>query len=149
MKLSIISVHLPNDDLRSWNFIQHSVLFALIAFFAQQEMQQPSSRWWLICHLNELVSESAFHQRGSILLWTFLRNDTPLIDKRWGFLFTCLTTRAVHVEIAHSIDANTCVMGIEQFIARRSWNAISNLVRQWDELSRCKQRPIGMSAQLG
>ena len=34
-------------------------------------------------------------------------------EKRWGFLFTCLTTRAVHVEIAHSMDANTCVMGIE------------------------------------
>ncbi|XP_075258365.1 uncharacterized protein LOC142350403 [Convolutriloba macropyga] len=40
-------------------------------------------------------------------------------EKRWGFLLTCLTTRAVHVEIAHSMDTNSCVMGIERFIARR------------------------------
>ena len=40
-------------------------------------------------------------------------------DKRWVFLLTCLTTRAVHVEIAHSMDTNSCVMRIERFIARR------------------------------
>ena len=45
-------------------------------------------------------------------------------EKRWGFLFTCLTTRAVHVEIAHSMDANTCVMGIERFIARRGMPSV-------------------------
>ena len=40
-------------------------------------------------------------------------------EKRWGFLPTCLTTRAVHVEIAHSLDTNSCVMVIERFIACR------------------------------
>ena len=40
-------------------------------------------------------------------------------EKRWGFLLTRLTTREVHVEIAHSMDTNSCVMGIERFIARR------------------------------
>ena len=39
--------------------------------------------------------------------------------KRWGFLFTCMTTRAVHIEIVPSLDTDSCVMGIERFAARR------------------------------
>ena len=34
-------------------------------------------------------------------------------EKRWGFLFTCLTTRAVHFEVVPSRDTSSCVMGIE------------------------------------
>ena len=40
-------------------------------------------------------------------------------EKRWGFLLTYLTTRAVLVEIAHSMDTNSCGLGIERFLARR------------------------------
>ena len=40
-------------------------------------------------------------------------------EKRWGFLFTCLTTCAVHVEIVPSMDASLCVMGVERFVSRR------------------------------
>ena len=40
-------------------------------------------------------------------------------EKRWGFLFTCLTTRAVHFEVVPSMDTSSCVMGIERFTARR------------------------------
>ena len=38
-------------------------------------------------------------------------------QKRWGFLFTCLTTRAVHLEIVPSLDTSSCVIGIERFFA--------------------------------
>ena len=40
-------------------------------------------------------------------------------EKRWRFLFTCLTTRAVHFEVVPSLDTSSCVIWIESFIARR------------------------------
>ena len=40
-------------------------------------------------------------------------------EKRWGFLFTCLTIRAVHLDVVPSLDTNSCVMGILRFAARR------------------------------
>ena len=40
-------------------------------------------------------------------------------EKGWGFLFTWLTTRAVHFEVVSSMDTSSCVMGIERFTSRR------------------------------
>ena len=42
-------------------------------------------------------------------------------EKRWSFLFTCLITRAIHIEITPSMDASSCVMGVEWFVSR--WGA--------------------------
>jgi len=40
-------------------------------------------------------------------------------EKRYGVLFTCLTTQAVHPEIAHSLDPDSCLMAITRMMARR------------------------------
>ena len=45
-------------------------------------------------------------------------------EKRWAFLFTCLTIRAVHLEIVSSMDTSSCVAGIERFIARRGMPSV-------------------------
>ncbi|XP_065093120.1 uncharacterized protein LOC135713814, partial [Ochlerotatus camptorhynchus] len=40
-------------------------------------------------------------------------------EKRWVSLFTCLTTRAVHLEVTHSLSTQSCVMAIRRFACRR------------------------------
>ena len=40
-------------------------------------------------------------------------------EKRWGVIFTCLTTRAVHLELAHSLTASSAIMALQRLAARR------------------------------
>ena len=54
-------------------------------------------------------------------LYVPLRKTT---EKRWGFLFRCLTTLAVHDEIVPSMDASSFVMGVERFVSRRGTFAV-------------------------
>ncbi|XP_062705334.1 uncharacterized protein LOC134287482 [Aedes albopictus] len=39
--------------------------------------------------------------------------------KRWIALFTCLTIRAVHLEVVHNLTTESCVMAIRRFVSRR------------------------------
>ncbi len=41
------------------------------------------------------------------------------ILKRYGVIFTCLIRRAIHLEVAHSLDTNSCIHAFRRFIARR------------------------------
>lgn len=42
-------------------------------------------------------------------------------EKRWGVLFTCLTTRAIHLELAHSLSASSAIMALQRLAARRGF----------------------------
>ena len=43
--------------------------------------------------------------------------------KRWCCLLTCLTTRAIHIEVLRSLDTDSCLVAINRFTARRGKSA--------------------------
>lgn len=40
-------------------------------------------------------------------------------EKRYGALFTCLTVRAVHVELVSRMDTDSCIFAVRNFMCRR------------------------------
>lgn len=49
----------------------------------------------------------------------FLVKKLRKTEKRYGVLFTCLSVRAVHIEVAHNLEADSLLMALRRFIARR------------------------------
>ncbi|XP_062713467.1 uncharacterized protein LOC134290362 [Aedes albopictus] len=41
------------------------------------------------------------------------------VEKRWGMIVTCLTVRAIHLEVVHSLSTSSCIMALRNFMARR------------------------------
>ena len=74
---------------------------------------------------------------------TFYVTVRRTTEKRWESLFTCLTTRVVHVEVVPSMDTSPCVMGLERFVSRlgtaaMTWSDNStNFIRAEKELREC------------
>lgn len=42
--------------------------------------------------------------------------------KRYGLIFTCLTYRAVHIEVLNDMSTDQCIMSIRRFLVRRGWS---------------------------
>ncbi|XP_062556587.1 uncharacterized protein LOC134221413 [Armigeres subalbatus] len=57
----------------------------------------------------------AFSYTGVDYFGPILAKQGRSLVKRWISLFTCLTTRAVHLEIVHSLSTQSCVMAIRRF----------------------------------
>lgn len=39
--------------------------------------------------------------------------------KRYGVIFTCFSSRAIHLEVTYSLDTDSCINAIRRFICRR------------------------------
>ncbi|XP_062713585.1 uncharacterized protein LOC134290455 [Aedes albopictus] len=40
-------------------------------------------------------------------------------EKRYVAVFTCLVTRAIHLEVAHNLSTDSCIMAVRRFVRRR------------------------------
>ena len=97
-----------------------------------------------------------FTNTGVDYFGPFYVTDRRTTEKRWGFLFTCLTTRAVHVEVVPSMDTSSCVMGVERFVSRRGTPAMlwsdngANFIGAEKELRECveKWNTLNIAAEL-
>ena len=67
-------------------------------------------------------------------------------EKRCGFPFTCLTIRAINIELVQSMDTISYMMAIERFISRRG--TLKILVGQRIELCRSRKRASSVLQKL-
>ncbi|GBP31902.1 hypothetical protein EVAR_18440_1 [Eumeta japonica] len=65
-------------------------------------------------------------------------DDRPQTREEIRALFTCLTTRAVHIELAESLSSDSMILALRRFIARRGTQ--SDVFGQRHEFRRRKQR---------
>nr|XP_055049230.1 uncharacterized protein LOC129434322 isoform X1 [Misgurnus anguillicaudatus] len=63
--------------------------------------------------------EPPFTRVGIDYFGPFLVKKARSEIKRYGCLFTCLTTRAIHLEIAHTLNTDSFINALQRFIARR------------------------------
>ena len=75
--------------------------------------------------MEHLLKERLEHQSpfftntGADFFRSFYVTVRRTTKKRWGFLFTCLTTRAVNVDVVPSMDTSSCFIVVERFVSRR------------------------------
>ncbi|KAJ8364902.1 hypothetical protein SKAU_G00137330 [Synaphobranchus kaupii] len=54
--------------------------------------------------------------------WTVVTRQTrggAAHNKRWAILFTCMSTRGVHIELIESMDTSSCINAVRRFFAVR------------------------------
>ena len=65
------------------------------------------------------VSQSVFFHTGCDCFGPFLVKQGRSLVKRWGCIFTCMTVRAVHLEVLHSLSTDSFISALRRFIGRR------------------------------
>ena len=60
-----------------------------------------------------------FTNVGIDLFGPFMVKRGRSLQKRYGCLFTCMTVRAVHLEVCHSLDTDSFIHSLHRFMSRR------------------------------
>ena len=83
--------------------------------FGKTEVQQMAS----LPESRVTPFEPAFTRVGVDYFGPFLVKRGRSEVKRYGCVFTCFATRAIHIEVAHSLTTDSFINALERFIARR------------------------------
>ena len=96
----------------------------------------------MVDFLKERMSEKApFTCCGVDLFVSFLMKDVRKEVKRYGALYTCLSSRAIHIEVVFSLRTDSFIMSLRRFVGCRGNVRMircdngSNLVRPSTELT--------------
>ena len=65
------------------------------------------------------IDEPTFTNCGVDMFGTFLMKEGRKELKRYGTLFTCLSSRAVHIECTCSLEIDSFIQAQHRFVARR------------------------------
>ena len=68
---------------------------------------------------NRLEPAPPFSNSGVDYFGPFYVKEGRSEKKRWGALFTCLVTRAIHIEVAHSLSTDSFLNAYRRFVGRR------------------------------
>lgn len=72
-------------------------------------------------------NEAPFTHVGVDYFGPFLVKRARSELKRYGCIFACLTTRAIHIEVSHTLETDSFINALQRFIARRGEPARSVL----------------------
>ena len=65
------------------------------------------------------IGQPPFFHTGVDCFGPFLVKQGRARIKRYGCLFCCMTTRAIHIEVLHSLSCDSFISALRRFIARR------------------------------
>ena len=65
------------------------------------------------------ILKPSFFSFGIDYFRAFRIKQKQSLVKCYGCVFTCLTTRALHIEVAHSLSTDLFICSLKKFIARR------------------------------
>ena len=68
-----------------------------------------------------LSGQPPFTNVGVDLFGTFHARQGRSTVKRYGCVYTCFSTRAIHIEVLNSLDTDTFINGFIRFVARRGY----------------------------
>ena len=99
--------------------IQWYVNFSLIVSAADGDKLLCSRKMADLLKERVTPGQPPFSHVGMDCFGSFMVKQGRSQVKRYGCIFRCLTVRAVHIEIAHSLDTDSFINALRRFIARR------------------------------